>query len=181
MGPVIHTRYSATIEEPTLDAKRLMAVITTDPNVIAPVEVLRFERAAAEAGGLREGENLLIRMAGPWNAPVEVTRRWDTGFRLAATSGHPQLGQFELSGYDDDDGLAIEIRTRERSAGPGFHLLRRVGLIRRMQTYTWAEMLENAGQLAGGRPLARITVQTWTDDRRGGRQSAGVESGPVRA
>ncbi len=52
----------------------------------------------------------------------------------------------------------MEIQTRERAAGMSFHALQRIGLIRRMQTYTWAEMLENAAQLAGGRPPDRITV-----------------------
>jgi hypothetical protein len=33
-----------------------------------------------------------------------------------------------------------------------------------MQSYTWAEMLENAAQLAGGRRPERITVASWRED-----------------
>jgi hypothetical protein len=163
VGPVVHRRYSATIRAPKLTAERLLAIIAADPNAIAPSEVLRFERSTGEQGRLEEGDELLIRMAGPWNAPVRVTRRWSEGFRLAATSGHPQLGQVELRVRDEDGRIVMEIQTRERAAGLGFHVLQRIGLIRRMQSYTWAEMLENAAQLAGGRPPERIAVASWSD------------------
>jgi hypothetical protein len=161
IGRVAHRVYSATIEAPTLSAQRLLTVIAADPNVIAPTEVLRFEHTRGQPGRLEEGDKLLIRMAGPWNAPVEVTRRWDEGIRLAADRGHPQLGQFELRVRDQHGAIAIEIQTRERAAGIAFHLLRRMRLIQRMQSYTWSEMLQNSAQLAGGRQLDRITIRSW--------------------
>jgi hypothetical protein len=163
VGPVVHRRYSATIRAPKLTAERLLAIIAADPNAIAPSEVLRFERTTGRQGRLEEGDELLIRMAGPWNAPVKVTRRWSEGFRLAASRGHPQLGQVELRVRDEEGRITMEIQTRERAAGLGFHVLQRIGLIRRMQSYTWAEMLENAAQLAGGRPLERIAVGSWSE------------------
>lgn len=43
VGPVIHRLYRAIIPAPKLSSpQRLMAIIAPDPNVIAPVEVLRF-------------------------------------------------------------------------------------------------------------------------------------------
>lgn len=161
VGPVVHRLYSATIQAPKLSAERLLAIIAADPNVIAPVEVLHFEKRRGDRRRLEKGDELLIRMFGPWNGPVQVVRRWQEGFRLAATRGHPQLGQLELRARDDDGQIAMEIQTRERAAGVGFHLLQRIGLVRRMQDYTWGEVLENAAQLAGGRRLDRITVRSW--------------------
>lgn len=161
VGKVVHRLYSATIRTPKLPAARLLAIIATDPNVIAPSEVLRFEKTSGEPGRLDEGDELLIRMAGPWNAPVKVTRRWEEGLRFAATGGHPQLGQVELRTRDDDGDIAIEIQTRERAAGVTFHVLQRIKLIQRMQNYTWGEMLQNAAQLAGGQRLERITARSW--------------------
>ncbi len=163
VGPVVHRLYSATIRAPKLSAERLLAIIASDPNVIAPSEVLRFDKTKGEPGRLEQGDELLIRMAGPWNAPVKVTQRWPEGFRLAATRGHPQLGQLELRARGEEGQIALEIQTRERAAGLGFHALQRIGLIRRMQAYTWGEMLENAAQLAGGGRLDRIAVQSWRD------------------
>jgi hypothetical protein len=160
-GPVLHRLYSATICKPKLSASRLLAIVAADPNVIAPSEVVRFEKTRGEAGRLEEGDELLIRMAGPWNAPVKVARRWKEGVRLVATRGHPQLGELELRARDAEGGIAMEIQTRERAAGLGFRLLQRIGLIRRMQAYTWAEMLENSAQLAGGRPLEQVAVGCW--------------------
>jgi hypothetical protein len=161
VGREVHRLYSATIEKPTLHAGRLLDIIAADPNVIAPSEVLRFQKTRGEPGRLEEGDELLIRMAGPWNAPVKVTRRWDEGFRLAATRGHPQIGQLELRIRGRDGEISAEIQTRERAAGVRFHLLQRVRLIQRMQSYTWGEMLQNAAQLAGGGQLERITVRSW--------------------
>ena len=160
-GSVVHKLFRAEIENPRLSAERLIDVIAADPNVIAPYEVVRFEKTRGEPGDLREGERVLIRMAGPWNGPVEVTKRWREGFRLAATSGHAQLGQVELRAHGNDGAMRLEIQTREKSATGLFHLLRRLGLVRRMQTHTWAHMLEAAAQLAGGRPPQKIIVQTW--------------------
>jgi hypothetical protein len=177
VGPVVHRLYSATIRAPRLTAERLLAIIAADPNVIAPSEVLRFEKTRGEQGRLQEGDELLIRMAGPWNAPVRVTRRWEEGFRLAATRGHPQLGQVELRARDGGEQITMEIQTRERAAGFSFHALQRIGLIRRMQAYTWAEMLENAAQLAGGRHPDRITVGSWRE-RGGGSHARASGSRP---
>jgi hypothetical protein len=161
LGPVVHKLFRAEIESPRLSAERLIDVVAADPNVISPYEVVRFEKTRGEPGDLREGDGVLIRMAGPWNGPVEVTKRWEEGFRLAATSGHAQLGQVELRAHEDDGAMRLEIQTRERSATGLFHLLRKLGLVRRMQTHTWAHMLEAAAQLAGGRPPQKIVVETW--------------------
>ncbi|MDQ4024958.1 MAG: hypothetical protein M3217_05635 [Actinomycetota bacterium] len=81
-------------------------------------------------------------MAGPWSGPVKVSRRWDTGFRLVAQRGHPQLGQVELRARGNGGDVEMEIQTRGRAADRSFHVLQRIGLIQRMQSYTWAEMLE---------------------------------------
>jgi hypothetical protein len=161
VGREVHRVYSATIKAPKLHAGRLLEIIAADPNVIAPSEVLRFQKTCGEPGRLEEGDELLIHMAGPWNAPVKVTRRWDEGLRFAATRGHPQIGQVELRFRDRDGEISAEIQTRERAAGVQFHLLQRMKLIQRMQSYAWGEMLQNAAQLAGGSQLERITVRSW--------------------
>ena len=161
LGPVTHRLFRAEIENPRLSAARLIDVVAADPNVISPFEVVRFEKTRGERGDLRKGDELLIRMAGPWNGPVKVTERWGEGFRLAATHGHAQLGQLELRAHGGNGAMRFEIQTRERSASGLFHVLRRIGLVRRMQTHTWAHMLEAAAQLAGGRPPEKIVVETW--------------------
>lgn len=160
-GPTLHRLYEAMVREPQIDAERLVAIVAANPNVIAPTEVLRFEKTSGEPGPLREGDELLIRMAGPWNGPVAVTARSPLCIRLAATGGHAQLGQFELRAREEPGGIVLEIQTRERAAVRAFRLLQRIGLIRRMQSYTWAHMLEDAARLAGGRPPDRITVRSW--------------------
>ena len=162
VGPVARRLYRVAIREPKLTAARLVAIIAADPNVVAPSEVLRFDKTRGEPGRLEEGDELLIRMAGPWNAPVRVVRRWPEGFRLAAARGHPQLGAVELRARDENGVIVMEIQTLERAAGVTFHALQRIGLIRRMQRYTWAEILENSAQIAGGARPEQITVASLT-------------------
>lgn len=176
VGPVIHRLYRATIRDPKLRAGSLLDIVAADPNVIAPSEVLRFEKTRGEPGPINEGDELLIRMAGPWNAPVTVTRRRRDDLRLAATRGNPQLGQLDLRVREDGRHIVMEIQTRERAAGLGFHALQLVGLIRRMQSYTWAEMLENAAQLAGARRPDQITVGAWRERDLSARPTGGTGS-----
>ncbi len=164
VGPLTHRIYAATTRDPKLAPEQLLAIIAANPNVVAPTEVLRFERPPGSSGSLKKGDELLIRMAGPWNGPMRVTEQGDDRLRLAAMPGHPQHGQIELRVRSRDgerNAVVIELQTRERAAGTGFYLLQRVGLMHRMQSYTWAEILQNAARLAGGRPPDRITVQSW--------------------
>ena len=160
----MHRIYAATTRSPKLAPEQLLAIIVANPNVVAPTEVLRFERPPGTFSALQEGDELTIRMAGPWNGPMRVTEKGEDRLRLAALPGHPQQGQIELRVRcrdGDRDDMVIELQTRERAAGLGFYLLQRVGLIQRMQSYTWAEILQNAARLAGGRPPDRITIQSW--------------------
>ncbi len=164
LGPVAHHLYVATTRSPQLATEQLLAIIAADPNVVAPTEVLRFQRPPGTSGSLQKGDEVLIRMAGPWNGPMRVTEKGDERLRLAALPGHPQHGQIELrvrprNGEHND--IVIELQTRERAAGLSFYLLQRVGLIQRMQSYTWAEILQNAARLAGGQPPDRITIRSW--------------------
>lgn len=158
VGPLTHHLYSATTHRPKLAPEQLLAIIAANPNVIAPTEVLRFERRSGSSSSLQEDDELLIRMAGPWNGPMRVTERGEDRLRLAAMPGHPQQGQIELrvrSHHADRDDILIELQTRERAAGLGFYLLWRVGLIQRMQSYTWAEMLQTPPDSpAADRPTA---------------------------
>ncbi len=163
-GPLTHRLYTATTRSPKIAPEQLLAIIAANPNVVAPTEVLRFERPRGTSDRLQKGDELTIRMAGPWNGPMRVTEQGEDRLRLAAMPGHPQQGQIELrvrSGDAEHNDIVIELQTRERAAGLGFYLLQRVGLVQRMQSYTWAEILQNAARLAGGRPPDRITVQSW--------------------
>ena len=167
IGPVVHRVDAATSRTPTLEPERLLSIIAADPNVIAPSEVLRFERVNGEWGDLRVGEELRIRMAGPWDGPARVTHRSERKLRLAAIGGNVMHGQVEVRVGSRDGDLVMEIQTREQAGRHAFHLLQRVGLTGRMQLHTWAAMLENAARVAGACRPDRVTVQSWRSDRGG--------------
>jgi hypothetical protein len=68
VGPVLHRLYSATIRAPKLTPERLLAIIAADPNVIAPVEVLRFDRAKKPMAG-RAASSRATSCSSKWPVP----------------------------------------------------------------------------------------------------------------
>ena len=86
-----------------------MSVIHNDPNVACPLEVARFERAQ-NAGSLSVGEEMKVRLPGPWNGPVSVIGLSDCSFRLATHRGHMEAGEIEFRARDASDGLVLRDR-----------------------------------------------------------------------
>ena len=159
-GPAFHRRYSIQVKRPVLSAAELMSVIQNDPNVACPLEVARFERAQ-NAGSLSVGEELKVRLPGPWNGPVSVIGLSDCSFRLATHRGHMEAGEIEFRARDASDGLTFEIESWARSSNRVFDLLYdRMAIGRELQLDMWAHFLERAAQVSGGVPTGEIDVLT---------------------
>ena len=159
-GPAFHRRYRIQVKRPVLTAAELMSVIHNDPNVACPLEVARFERAQ-NAGSLSVGEELKVRLPGPWNGPVSVIGLSDSSFRLATHRGHMEAGEIEFRARDASDGLTFEIESWARSSNRVFDLLYdRLAIGRELQLDMWAHFLERAAQVSGGAPAGGIDVLT---------------------
>lgn len=171
----VRRRYRARVERPRLPAERVLAIIAADPNVVLPVEVMRFTGGRA-AGPLRPGDERLIRMAGPWNGPVRVVAVEPEGIRWAARRGGAQRGEFEIRLRDDGPDLEAEVQLVQRSASRLYGLAYdRIGIARLIERHTWSHVLERVAQLAGGRPPRRILVETAVSrPRRPGGRRAGA-------
>jgi hypothetical protein len=158
--PTVRRRYRARAERPRLPARKVAAVVVNDPNVVLPVEVMRFSPGGAVAGALREGQDRLIRMAGPWNGPVRVLEAGETGFRLAGLRGGAQRGEVAYRVRDDDGALELEVGITQRSASRLYDIAYRLGIARRIERHTWAYVIERSAQLAGARPPEKVLVET---------------------
>ncbi len=159
-GPAFHRRYSIQVERPVLSAAELMSVIQNDPNVACPLEVARFERAQ-NAGSLSVGENLKVRLPGPWNGPVSVIGLSDCSFRLATHRGHMEAGEIEFRARGASDGLTFEIESWARSSNRVSDLLYdRLAIGRELQLDMWAHFLERAAQVSGGVATGGVYVLT---------------------
>ncbi len=157
----VRRRYRVRVEHPRLSAATVAAIVVADPNVVLPVEVMRFSPGGAEARPLRAGEERLIRMAGPWNGPVRIVEAGQEGFRFTALRGGAQRGEVAYRLRGDGEAIDAEVAITQRSASRLYDLAyHRLGIARRIERHTWSYVLERTAQLAGGRPPGRVLVET---------------------
>jgi hypothetical protein len=138
-----------------------MSIVLADPNVACPLEIGRFEREVESSRPLQVGEDLRVRLPGPWNGPVRVISTSDQAFRLATLRGHMEAGEIEFRARDENGGLVFEIESWARSSDRVFDLLYdRLGIARELQLDMWAFFLERVAQASGGVPAHGIEVHT---------------------
>ncbi|WP_098959273.1 DUF1990 family protein [Pseudonocardia sp. N23] len=160
-GDLLHRNYSVRIGGSGLDARRLVASLVDDLNGWFPTGVAVFLRTRGRTGGVREGDEFLIRLPGPWDGPVRVVHVDDTGFRFATLRGHLEAGQIEFRAHDVDGGLVMSIESWARPGDAFSHLLYdRLRAAKEIQFNLWTEVLLRITTLAGGRPVGGLTVHT---------------------
>ncbi len=160
-GAAFRRRYRVQVTDPLLSAAELMAIVRNDPNVACPLEIARFERDERGSGPIDVGEEMRVRLPGPWNGPVRVVDATELSFRLATMRGHMEAGEIEFRARDEDDVLVFEIESWARSSDPVFDLLYdRLGIGRELQLDMWAFFLERLAHVSGGVPNGGIDVHT---------------------
>lgn len=160
-GALVRRRFSMRIVEPAISAEQLATIISSDPNLASPWEVLRWELPSGEPRRLRPGDEVLIRMAGPWNGPLRVVERESHRLRLRTLPGHALVGELELRVTEDERGMLAEIELWERPGSRVLAVLRdRIGVTTRMQTHTWTEFLQRTRAISGGRSEGSVRIRT---------------------
>lgn len=150
-GAAFRRHYWVRVERPLLSAVELMSIILSDPNVACPLEIARFERDSAASRPVELGEEMRVRLPGPWNGPVRVVDASDCSFRLATLRGHMEAGEIEFRARDENGELVFEIESWVRSSNPVFDFLYdRLGIARELQLDMWAFFLERVAQVSGG-------------------------------
>jgi hypothetical protein len=114
---------------------------------------------------LRRGEEIVVRMPGPWDGPVRVVRREPDSFRLATMEGHLEAGEIEFRAIGNGDNLCFEIESWARAGDKLSALLyNRLRLAKEIQLNMWSHVCLRAAALAGGRPQGGVTIRTrWVD------------------
>jgi hypothetical protein len=160
-GPLFHRRYGVRIEGSSMAPEQLIAMIAENPNRAAPMEVAIFRKLRGARGGLRVGDEYVVRMPGPWDGPVRVVDRTPTSFRFATLRGHLEAGQIEFRVRREDVALRFEIESWARSGDRLSELLYdRFGLAKEMQLHMWTHFCERISRLAGGRIRGGVQVHT---------------------
>ena len=153
IGPLYHRSYWIFVTDETLNGEELISYILQDPNQVTPTEMASFETMDGHpARDLQVGDELIVRLPGPWDGPVRVIERTPTSFRFATLQGHMEAGEIEFRTSTDARGfLEFRIESWARSGDPLFHLLYgRFVIGREMQQHMWAQFCRRVALVSGG-------------------------------
>lgn len=160
-GPFFHRRYRTRIRNSRVSAERLLGQVADDPDRVAPSEFATFRKLSGDLGAMREGDEYVVRMAGPWDGPVRVIRRERGRFRLATLDGHLEAGQIEFRAREEGEHVVFEIESWARSESRITDLLYdRLRMSKEVQLHMWTSTLERIVELSGGRMTGGIEIHT---------------------
>jgi hypothetical protein len=164
VGQLLHRTYSVRIVRSAMSPADLIDLVISNINRFTP-EVAVFRKTRGASTGLRDGDEFLVRMPGPWDGPVRVVRREPTLFRLATLNGHLEAGEIEFRATGDRDALTFEIESWARAGDKLADLLyNKLRLAKEIQLNMWSHFCVRAAALAGGRPRGGVTIRTrWVD------------------
>jgi hypothetical protein len=95
-GPLFHRVFAVCIDEPTMMAQELISVLAADLNQAVPSEVTSVDKQSDRCDPLAVGDEMVVRMPGPWDGPVRVVDCAETSFRFATLDDHMEAGQIEF-------------------------------------------------------------------------------------
>ncbi|HEV2858498.1 MAG TPA: DUF1990 family protein [Solirubrobacterales bacterium] len=180
VGPLLHRIYRTRFTASPMSARELIAELREDMDKVAPTEFATFQKAEGE-GPMREGDEFVVRMPGPWDGPVAVAALDESSIRLATLEGHLEAGQIEYRAREDHRGVVFEIESWARSGDRLSDLLyTHVQISREVQLHMWASVLRNVVDLAGGKMDGGIVITTRRVDPEAIPRSGEEDSGPGR-
>jgi hypothetical protein len=160
VGPMLHRSYAVRIAGSSMTPPALIDLVSAKLNQASP-EMAVFRKTRGARGALREGDEFIVRMPGPWDGPVRVVRREENSFRLATLAGHLEAGEIEFRAEPDGDVLRFEIESWARAGDRLSALLyNKLRLAKEIQLNMWSHFCLRAAALAGGRPQGGISIRT---------------------
>lgn len=166
VGPLFRRLFAVEIVGSSLTAAELIAKVADDLNQVVPSEVTAVERISGVPGELSIGDEIVVRMPGPWDGPVRVVHRTGTSFRLATLTGHLEAGQIEFRVRSESPRLRFEIEVWARPGSRAIHVLySRLRLAKEIQLNMWVRFCLAAADLAGGRARGGVAIRTRVVDQ----------------
>jgi hypothetical protein len=160
VGPMLHRSYGVRIAGTSMAPSALIDLVSARLNQASP-EMAVFRKTRGAQGTLRQGDEFIIRMPGPWDGPVRVVRRDEASFRLATLAGHLEAGEIEFRAKPDGDALHFEIESWARAGDRLSALLyNKLRLAKEIQLNMWSHFCIRTARLADGRPQGGITIRT---------------------
>ena len=170
-GPWLERRYYLDVVRAHLTPTQLMSEVQADLPSFSPELLADFERKDGQTGPLQVGHEFHIKILGPWNGSVRVTKVGSTFFEFVTLEGHPEAGhiRFETRYLSDrPDVLRFEIRSSARSRdGLVAFAYDTIGGGKLMQEATWTEFCRRVARASGGQALDDVVVETTRHDAAG--------------
>jgi hypothetical protein len=160
-GQLLHRKYGVRIVGSAMTPADLIDFVSRRLNQASP-EMAVFRKTRGRGGALRQGDEFVVRMPGPWDGPVRVVHRDDNSFRLATLSGHLEAGEIDFRAEPDGGGaLHFQIESWARAGDPLSALLyNKLRLAKEIQLNMWTHFCLRTAALSGGRPQGGITIRT---------------------
>lgn len=165
IGPLYHRRYEIAFTDADLDCRTLIRELRRDPNAATPGEISRFERVGGRAGTpLEAGDEMIVRLPGPWDGPVRVVEASDAAFTLVTLDGHMEAGQITFSAETNARGWTVfAIESWARCGDELFDLLyHRLPIARELQLHMWSHFCERVVRIAGGITMTNVALHSCT-------------------
>jgi hypothetical protein len=160
-GPLFHRRYRTRLRDARCTPEALMHYVSADLDRIAPTEFASFQKVHGDEERMAVGDELVVRMPGPWDGPVRVVEVTPASFRLVTLDGHLEAGQIEFAVTREDDMLVFRIESWARSGDRFSDLLYdRVRMAKEIQLHMWTSVLERVARASGGRMTGGIEIHT---------------------
>ncbi|AIZ63186.1 hypothetical protein PK28_04855 [Hymenobacter sp. DG25B] len=165
-GPLLERRYYIDMEGATLTADELLRRVQCDVPYFSPDLLAEFEKRKGTSDCLQKGDEFSIKILGPWNGTVRVTRIEKTYFEFVTLEGHPEAGRIRFSVRRRAGGkLRFEIHSWARSRdGLVSFAYDTLGVGKRVQENTWRIFCERVAEASGGQALGPVIIETIDHD-----------------
>ena len=159
-GPLTRRQYRVYIKDSRLSAAALMSAFRGDPNRFSPTAFAVFEPDPTPRG-LTEGQDITVKLPGPWDGPVRVGLVTDSSVRLYCRNGHMEAGRIDFTATEEAEVVQFTIDSVARSGDEVFEFVyRRLRIGKQFQSEMWAQVLEAAVHISGGVQQGRLHFRT---------------------
>ena len=164
VGPRFHRTYWVEVPVSWEQAVKTMEAMKADINAYSPQAIATFEKQSGDPKDLSIGDEILVRITGPWNGPVRVTEVRNDGFSFCTLEGHLEAGSISFRISKTPRGTVcfkIESITRSRDQIVNF-FYDKLRLAMLAQTEMWELFCQNFARDALNDPEVRPVVHVQT-------------------
>ena len=163
-GTLFERRYWVDLRSSRVSPRELMSHIRTNFNDFSPDVLAKFDKVEGSEKELAVDDEFHIRILGPWNGDVRVTKVDEHSFEFITLEGHPEAGTIRFQALEragEEGGLHFEIRSLARARDDliGF-MHEKLGVGMWIQEKTWLTFCQRVAQFTQGEIVGEVQSAT---------------------